>query len=172
MTKMNVINYVCLFFMPCLTLKAESKPVLVKSPELVKVDRAAAAAAKSGDISRILATWSDDAIVFYPGQSMIVGKGAIRGMVSRNRRRAGFSITWSPVGSNISKGADSGYTYGNFEVSFQLAGRQVKQTGDYVCIWEKRSDAWKCVFEMARPHGPPQQQGRSEQSARRAGSGT
>lgn len=117
--------------------------------DLLEADRAAAEAAASGDISRILSIWADDAVMFYPGRKMVVGKQAIRELVTANRQTPGFSIKWSPVGAAVGSAGDLGYTYGSFEVMQE--GLTQKQAGDYVCIWRKKNDLWKCVFEMARP---------------------
>lgn len=117
--------------------------------KLLDTDNAWASAAKVGDVNRVMAFWSDDAINFFPGMSPAKGKEAIHQLVERNRSRAGFSLTWEPTEAKVAASGDLGYTYGTFTLTVSGSdGQPVSRGGSYMCVWEKTADGrWQCALE-------------------------
>jgi ketosteroid isomerase-like protein len=122
---------------------------------LLDADEAWAEAAASGDVEKIKAYWSEDAINYYPGQKPAFGKQEILEIVKRNRSIPGFKLSWEPRDAIVSKSGDLGYTHGSYKLSFNdPEGNILTRTGNYVCIWKKQDDnSWKCVMESSVP-GP------------------
>jgi ketosteroid isomerase-like protein len=116
---------------------------------LLQADREWAAAAAAGDVQRLAAFWTEDAVNFFPGAPAAHGKQAIRELVSKNRSRPGFSLAWEPTRAVVSEAADIGYTWGTFQLSAaDSTGNLQRSEGHYVAIWRKQADgSWKCEVE-------------------------
>lgn len=106
------------------------------------------AAAEKGS-SGYMSYYADDAAEVPNGAAIIQGKVNIA-------KTMGFlddknnSLTWSPVGADISASGDLGYTYGTFEFrSKDKEGKPVAEHGKYTSIWKKQKDeGWKVVLDM------------------------
>jgi len=93
--------------------------------------------------------YADDAVEVPNGAPLIQGKTNIA-------KTMGFlddknnSLTWTPVGADISASSDLGYTYCTYE--FRALGKDGKPTvdhGKYTSIWKKQKDgSWKVVLDM------------------------
>ena len=93
--------------------------------------------------------YADDAVEVPNGAPLIQGKTNIA-------KTMGFlddknnSLTWTPVGADISASGDLGYTYGTYE--FRALGKDGKPAvdhGKYTSIWKKQKDgSWKVVLDM------------------------
>src|SRR6202795_4435359 len=46
------------------------------------------------DVDKIVSYWSDDALLFFPGQPVLEGKQAIRAYVEASLKTPGFKIHW------------------------------------------------------------------------------
>jgi len=125
--------------------------VRVEQAALLNADKEWAAAAKAGDIERILPFWTDDAVIYFPNMPVVSGKEAIRQFVISNRQKPGFSLTWVPTEAVVSASGDIGYTVGNGQLSINdPEGNLITRVANYVCIWEKQADAsWKCSVESS-----------------------
>jgi ketosteroid isomerase-like protein len=114
--------------------------------------RAAAARGSAGYMSY----YADDAVEVPNGAAFIQGKENIA-------KTMGFlddknnSLTWTPIGADISSSGDLGYTYGNFEFrSKGKAGKPVVEHGKYTSIWKKQKDGtWKVVLDMGNSTPEP-----------------
>lgn len=118
---------------------------------LFNTDKEWAAAAKAGDVKKIVTFWADDAVDYFPDNSAAVGKNAILKLVQKNRSIPGFTLSWEPIKAEVASSADLGYTSGTFQVSINDAkGNAVTKSGNYVCIWKKQKDGlWKCIVETS-----------------------
>lgn len=122
-----------------------------ESKVLLNTDKEWAAAAKAGDVKKIVTFWSDDAVDYFPNSPAAVGKNAILKLVQKNRSIPGFTLSWEPIKAEVAASADLGYTSGTFRVSVNDAeGNPVAKSGNYVCIWKKQKDGlWKCIVETS-----------------------
>ena len=123
--------------------------------DLLETDRQWAAAAATEDVERIVAFWTDDAVLYTP-EGRKVGKDAIREFVKANRSRPGFSITWEPDRAIVSKQCDLGITLGRGRMTFiDEDGSPVVQHVYYGCAWRKGPQGWKCIIEFPWAPAPP-----------------
>src|SRR5579863_9881524 len=113
------------------------------------------AAAEKGSAG-YMSYYADDAVEVPNGEDFLKGKEAIA-------KTMGFlddknnSLTWTPVGADISASGDLGYTYGTFEFrSKDKDGKPVVDQGKYTSIWKKQKDGgWKVVLDMGNASSQP-----------------
>ena len=67
---------------------AEGKALLQRDAEWANL------ATAGKDVDKIVAYWSDDAVVIEPGQPVVAGKAAIRAYVAESLKAPDFSIHW------------------------------------------------------------------------------
>lgn len=123
---------------------------------LLQTDKDWAVAAGSGDVERIVAYWTDDAVISAPGQAPLAGKAAIRQYVGESLKIPGFAITWTPLVAEVSKSGDLGYTTGTNAVTIPKAeGGTMTVAGRYVTVWRKAADGkWRCVVDTWNEAAP------------------
>lgn len=131
--------------------------------ELLKVDREWARAATTRDLEQIASYWTDDAVIYTPGEAPVAGKEAIRKYVGESLKVPGFAITWTPARAEVSKSGDLGYTIGANSITFPGAqGGTTTVEGRYVTVWRKGPDGrWRCVIDTWNPApatSPPRSQ--------------
>lgn len=116
---------------------------------LMQTSREWARVAASGEPERILAYWSDDAVVMPPGQPAVAGKAAIREFVRQTSALPGFTITWEPERASVSDGGDVGYMIERNRVTLRDADGVVREHfGKAVTVWRKNAAGeWRCVID-------------------------
>lgn len=114
---------------------------------LLATDREWAQAAGTRDVERIVSYWTDDAVIYAPGEPPVEGKPAIRQFVSASLEVPGFAITWTPMRAEVS--GDIGYTTGTNAVTVpKPEGGTTTVAGRYVTVWRKSADGkWRCVVD-------------------------
>ena len=106
-------------------------------------------AAEGRDVERIVAFWTEDAIVTPPGAPVIRGKAAIREYVKSSLAIPGFQIRWSPASASVSSDGTLGYTTGENVVSVPGAdGKLITITGRYTTVWQRDDGNWRCVVDI------------------------
>jgi ketosteroid isomerase-like protein len=133
-----------------------TSPILV-TPETLKQFEAdfMKAAAEKGSAG-YMSYYADDAVEVPNGGPLIPGKENIaKGMGFLDDKNN--SLTWTPVGADISASGDLGYTYGTFEFhSKDKDGKPVVENGKYTSIWKKQKDgSWKVVLDMGNASPVP-----------------
>ena len=90
---------------------------------------------------------ADDAVQLPAGLPPIVGREKIRASMSGSSKAV---LKWEPVKAEVAKSGDLGYTWGNYEISWQGEdGRTEKLYGKYLNIWKKQPDGtWKAVVDI------------------------
>lgn len=143
----------------CWASTAHAQPVgaAAAREELLKTDREWAQAAAAKDVDRIVAYWTDDAVIYSPGEPPLQGKVAIRSYVDGSLKLPGFAITWTPKQAEVSKAGDLGYTTGTNAITVPAAdGRTTTMEGRYVTIWRKGKDGkWRCSVDSWSPAPAP-----------------
>jgi len=130
--------------------------------ELLQTDREWAALVASGSsVDEIVAYWTDDARVLSPGEEPVVGKDALRHMVTSSFEIPGFSIMWEPEEVHVAASGDVGYTTGWNRMTFSNEhGEQVVQRNRYITVWRKEADGrWRCEYDMWNAPPPEQAAG-------------
>ena len=140
-------------------LPASSQPVGDGAARegLLKTDREWAQAAATRDLERIVSYWTEDAVIYSPGEAPVSGKQAIRLYVSESLKMPGFAIIWTPMQAEVSRSGDLGYTTGTNAITVPTAeGGVTTLAGRYVTVWKKASDGkWRCVVDSWSPAPPP-----------------
>jgi ketosteroid isomerase-like protein len=123
---------------------------------LMETDQAWSQAASEGkDVEKVVAYWTDDAVIVPSGAPIISGKAAIRDYVKQSFETPGFKISWKTLDASVSSDGSMGYTTAESSFTFQGPdGKLQTQTGRGVAIWRRNSDGqWKCVYDTWN-HGP------------------
>lgn len=110
----------------------------------------AAVATQGGDVERIVAFWTEDAMIVPPSAPVVHGKEAIRDYVQKSLAIPGFKIQWHPASAAISADGTLGYTTGENAVTvLSPEGKLITITGRYTTVWRRdRGADWKCVIDI------------------------
>jgi ketosteroid isomerase-like protein len=142
----------CLFLAPlamvgCRTADAGKNTSRV----LIDTDLAfSQAAAKSGVAVAFRDFAAPDALMLPQGALPVRGREKI---FETSRDDAG-TLTWVPRGADLSRGADLGYTWGEYQ--FRASGSTEVRYGKYVTVWKKQSDgSWKFVVDVGNQSPAP-----------------
>ncbi|MFT3747863.1 MAG: hypothetical protein QM768_06075 [Agriterribacter sp.] len=84
----------------------------------------------------------EEGVMLRPQRMPVIGAAAVDLISSLND--SSLILTWHPIGANMSKAADLGYTYGIY--TMQMGDATYK--GTYVTIWQKQEDgSWKFLLD-------------------------
>jgi ketosteroid isomerase-like protein len=84
----------------------------------------------------------EDGILLRDNHQPIIGADAIQYVTSINDST--FRLEWEPLGGDVAKSGDLGYTYG----TYILSGDSTEQRGTYVTVWRKTDNGnWKFVMD-------------------------
>ncbi len=127
------------------------------TPEMLKqLEREFMKAAADKGSQGYMSYYADDSVEVPNGAPLIQGKAEIaKGMGFLDDKNN--SLTWTPVGADISSSGDLGYTYGNYEFRAKdKDGKPVVQHGKYTSIWKQQKDgSWKVVLDMGNASPEP-----------------
>lgn len=59
-------------------------------------------------------------------------------------------FTWQPIGGDVSRAGDLGYTHGTYEVADDT--KKVIERGSYVHIWKKQNGKWLVALDVINVH--------------------
>jgi ketosteroid isomerase-like protein len=113
------------------------------------------AAAEKGSLGYML-YYAEDSVEVPNGAPLIQGKAEIaKGMGFLDDKNN--SLTWTPVGADMSASGDLGYTYGNYEFHAKdKDGKVTVQYGKYTSIWKLQKDgSWNVVLDMGNASPEP-----------------
>ena len=134
--------------------------VAAERAALARADKAWSEAAVSKDVEKTLSYWTDDAVLYPPGEPVVSGKEAIRKFVTDALAMPGFSIRWQTSAFEVSASGDMAYGVGTNTVTMNDAqGKEITERGRSVTVWRKGADGrWRCVVDIwndapgAEPH--------------------
>jgi ketosteroid isomerase-like protein len=135
---------------------AASVPPPITADTLKQLEGAFMKAAAEKGSAGYMSYYADDAVEVPNGGPLIQDKVNIaKGMGFLDDKNN--SLTWAPVGADISASGDLGYTYGTFEFrSKDKDGKVVVDHGKYTSIWKKQKDrSWKVVLDMGNASSQP-----------------
>ena len=142
-------------------LAAGAAPVDVAAERaaLARADKAWSEAAVARDVEKVLSYWTDDAVVYPPGQPAVSGKEALRTFVTDGLAMPGFTIRWNTSAFEVSASGDMAYGVGTNTVTMNDAqGKTITERGRSVTVWRKGADGrWRCVVDTwnAAPDAEP-----------------
>jgi len=110
------------------------------------------------DVSKLMAHYSDDAVLMAPGMDTMAGKGAIQTMMQRMVSDPAMQLKFEATVVDVAKSGDLGYTQGTYTMAMtDPATKQVMHDhGSYVTVFRKGTDgSWKAVSDIATSAVPP-----------------
>ncbi|HET9713267.1 MAG TPA: nuclear transport factor 2 family protein [Pyrinomonadaceae bacterium] len=90
---------------------------------------------------------SRDVRLYRNGSLPFIGATASANALHSETRK----VNWTPLGGDVSRSGDLGYTHGTYEIT-DAAAAKVAEHGSYVRIWKKENGAWRVVLDVANPH--------------------
>ena len=127
----------------------QSVDTTIEGKRLMQISRDWSKAAATGNIDSTLSYWADDAVVMGPGQPLLQGKAAIRGMLESTSKVPGFRISWEPKTVSVSKSGDMAYMTEETQITLtDSTGKPFTEFNKAVTIWKKDSSGnWKNVID-------------------------
>ena len=117
---------------------------------LVSLDRDFLLAASSRGVDLAYLDYLDvNSRLHRNGSFPIVGRDAIRSFL----KSQAIELKWEPIGSDVSKSDDLGYTYGSYEMKHTAMNEVIPpEKGYYVRVWKRGAKgAWKLVLDTLSP---------------------
>jgi uncharacterized protein (TIGR02246 family) len=123
---------------------------------ILEADKSWASAAAAKDVERVLSYWTDDAMVFPPGQPVVKGKAALRAFVMESFKIPGFAIRWETKEVTVAKSGDLATGVGTNEVTMTGPdGTPQTSAGRAVAVWRKEpGGVWRCAIDIWNSGAP------------------
>jgi len=140
--------------------------LLVGSPALVEgsgpdeaairtLDTEMVAALNGRDVDRYLGFLSEDAIWMPPNRPAVVGKAAIRELVSKLIEIPDYTVAHHPRSIEVSRGGDLAYLSYEYEFTVKSAdGATVTERGKDVSVFRREGGSWELVIDIWASDGP------------------
>jgi ketosteroid isomerase-like protein len=114
---------------------------------LLDRDRNYAADQLKQELAKVFPVYASPEVRLYrPGNLPYIGSQAATEALAKTKGR----VNWKPIGGDVSRAGDLGYTHGAYEVTDDT--KKVIEQGSYVRIWRKQNGAWRIVMDVANPH--------------------
>jgi len=128
-----------------------------ESEALMQADRDFDKATAETGVEGWVSYFAEDGQMFPAGAEMVSGRQAIREAMAPAFGNPEFSLRWQPLGADVSRGGDLGYTYGTYVAKGPgPQGNVVERHGKYVSIWKKQADgSWKVVVDIGNSSPAP-----------------
>jgi ketosteroid isomerase-like protein len=128
---------------------AKFRPVNVNAARAALLDRDRAYAQQSlkqGLLWKAFIEYSSRDVRLYRNGSLpFIGIASVNALHPETRK-----VSWAPLGGDVSRSGDLGYTHGTYEITDPAAANV--ERGSYVKIWRKENGAWRVVLDVANPH--------------------
>lgn len=129
--------------------KAEFTPGLVKPEDLIAKDRKFADAAAMGLFPAFLSFAAPDIRVYRAGSLPHIGIEKSANAFTSVKGK----LTWTPIGADVSRSGDLGYTHGTYEITAPDDPKKVIERGSYVRIWRAAPGlAMRVVLDVTNAH--------------------
>lgn len=140
-----------------LSLACAAEPNLdTERAAIMHADSAWLATAQSRNVDSALTFWTDDARVIGPGQPPVVGREAIRKMITDGFATPGFSVSWHTTDVIVAPGGNMAYSFGTNAFTMPAASGGIDTLrGQGVVVWRKGSDGrWRSAVDTWTPQPP------------------
>jgi ketosteroid isomerase-like protein len=129
----------------------------IEQKVLLELDRDFDKATVEKGVDGWVSYFAEDGAMFPAGGEIVTGKTSIRELMAPVFATPGTSLRWEPLGAQVSRAGDLGYTYGKYvSKAIDPEGKPVTRYGKYVTIWKKQTDgSWKVVMDVGNASPPP-----------------
>lgn len=152
---LRIVFSLLLLLLPILAPSCTSKIDLEKEKQnLLKTDiEFSKTSVEKGAAEAFYFYLADDAVQLPAGSPPIVGRKAIRESMPGSSEAV---LKWELVKAEVAKSGDIGYTWGNYELTWQGEdGKTETVSGKYLDIWKKQPDGtWKVIVDIGN-QAPP-----------------
>ena len=149
------MKWIAVIVCTCIMLSCTHEKVDTKAEaeKLMQLSKEWSKTASTGDVSKTVSYWADDAVLMSAGQPVLKGKEAIKKMVEESFKIPGFRISWEPQNVVVSESGDMAYIIENSQVAYpDSTGKSMIQNNKAVSIWRKQADgSWKNVVDISTP---------------------
>jgi len=126
---------------------ADSKNTGFKEVNQAKVLQRLLDRDRSYAAEQVFATYASTEVRLYrPGNLPYIGRQAATEALAKTKGK----ITWLPIGGDVSRAGDLGYTHGTYDVTDDA--KKVIEHGSYVRIWRREDDGWRIVMDVINLH--------------------
>ena len=103
------------------------------------------------DVEKMLAHYTDDAIMMAPGFPAFSGKAEIRAMLTGMIADPALSLKFQTLDVEVGPAGDMASTQGSFTMTMTdpATKKVVTSGGSYVTVYKKLGGEWKAVFDIA-----------------------
>ncbi|MEX1185898.1 MAG: DUF4440 domain-containing protein [Gemmatimonadaceae bacterium] len=141
-----------------LSVACASEPSLdTERNAILHADNAWLAAAASRNVDSTLSFWTDDARVISPGEPPIVGRDAIRKMLTDAYALPDFTVSWHTDEVIVGRGGNMAYSLGTNQFTMpNPSGGIDTLRGQGVVVWRKGDDGrWRSAVDSWTPAPAP-----------------
>ena len=89
---------------------------------------------------------SPEVRLYRPGNPPYIGSQAATEALAKTKGQ----IAWQPIGGDVARAGDLGYTHGTYEMTDDA--KKVIEKGSYVRIWRKQGNVWRIVMDVVNVH--------------------
>jgi len=110
------------------------------------------------DADKLVAHYTDDAVLMNPGAPASSGKDAIRTALKGMVSDPALSLKFQATQVEVAKSGDMAYTHGNYQMTMTdpATKKVINDKGTYVTVYKKQADgSWKAVQDAAISEVPP-----------------
>ena len=107
---------------------------------------------QSKDVEKLLAHYTDDAVLMSPGSPASHGKDAIRTVLSQMVADNALTLSFAADRVEVAKSGDVAYTQGSYTITMTdpTTKKPMNDKGSYVTVYKKQADgSWKAVSDIA-----------------------
>ena len=109
------------------------------------------------DVERLVAHYTDDAVLISPGAPVATGKDAIRAALKQMVSDSALSIQFSADRVEVANSGDMAYSQGSYTLTMTNPGTKepMSDKGSYVTVYKKQGGSWRAVSDIASSATPP-----------------
>lgn len=112
----------------------------------------------AGDVKRLVATYTDDAVLMPGAQQAAVGKQAIQELLAAQFEMVSVQLALTSA-EVVSMGDGWAFDRGTYRstVRFRQSGAEKSDEGNYLVLWRRQPDgSWKIARDIDSPSSTPE----------------
>ena len=107
------------------------------------------AAANTGDVDRVMALFTDDAVVIRPNEPALIGKEARRNHIQQEFDELEFQEVYEVKNVDVSGDLAVAHITWSSTITNKSSGKTINPKGNWIRVYKRQSDgAWKCIYSI------------------------